>query len=186
MSKNCGGRCCEKFYIHHSPEKIKELCKRAELNLRDAEPEEATYIAFKELEALVDMLVLIPDFSRPDIGEYAYTCNRFDRKTRLCSRYDERPPMCRKYPANSRKDTCEFVQCQGEHRRIPICEKSSAGVGIEDSVSQSTESEFRQRLKSVVTGTPLQAGQFNPVAKSKQLSLVHVCSTYTYKERGKE
>jgi Fe-S-cluster containining protein len=31
-------------------------------------------------------------------GLHGYSCDRFDRVTRLCTAHEERPPICRRYP----------------------------------------------------------------------------------------
>jgi Fe-S-cluster containining protein len=38
-----------------------------------------------------------PTGERAD-GMHAYSCDRFDRASRLCTAHDERPPICRAYP----------------------------------------------------------------------------------------
>lgn len=50
-----------------------------------------------ELTLHKDMLI--------DLGEGYFSCNRWDKETRLCTRYEERPAMCREFPGKDRACT---------------------------------------------------------------------------------
>lgn len=89
-SHQCGGRCCQGFYLSHPPERVGELYLNALAHVIAFEPPYDWEILF-----IAEMLIRIDE---PDEANPVYTCQHFVVATGLCGVYDARPSMCRRFP----------------------------------------------------------------------------------------
>lgn len=102
---NCNGKCCEKFYLHLTPEQIQE-----------------TYQYYVDTGRDIHDISIIGPMVQPlekdsESSGWWYTCKHWDQETKLCNIYISRPQMCRDYPYRDACNNCgwlnkEYVESQ--------------------------------------------------------------------------
>jgi Fe-S-cluster containining protein len=78
------GDCCENIWIDID---FIEKIKTTGLDRKDLTPSKSNWIDFYFIKA-----------NWISNGDDTYSCNMFNKETRLCEAHDERPPVCVGYP----------------------------------------------------------------------------------------
>lgn len=124
-SHQCGGHCCQKFFLPFSPTELHEAYKvwhdnheRPTMSM-EAAPRPKLY---SDIWLIYPMVIPLGHFEEPPIRQivpvhgsgYWYSCKNWDPKTKLCTIYDDRPAMCRDYPY---QQGCNYQACGWDERR---------------------------------------------------------------------
>ena len=88
----CTGGCCENFTVKDwTGESVAYWKEHGHEYNPPIEP---------RTQAIIDMLIRLPERENPDTGLGVFTCKNFNPETRDCGIYDSRPKMCRAYPGS--------------------------------------------------------------------------------------
>lgn len=115
----CGGKCCTRFPLSVSPQRMGELYLEA-CTRRDA----GEVLSDFDRDVITIAEMLIPLQQEGD-ERPTYTCKHHDTVTGLCTIYGRRPALCADYPGYGRGDSC--LHC-GYHDAVPHAESLPAEV----------------------------------------------------------